>query len=491
MNDFVPRKWQKEAVEQVVTMAQDGAERTLVFGCPGSGKTYLGLLIARELIRRVEKTKYILVITPNLAIKSQWIERAKLMGIDLMAVGDGRQLQQKLLPMGIKGYIVNYQQAINLKRSLRLFCDEHAPVAILDEVHHTAGSTKDRDGNAWGHAVEFALANASFKLPMTGTPFREGDNPIAFVKYNEEGEATAGIRYTYEMAIREGVCRPVEFAFFDGYMDWSSKNGQRMHARFTTQVSQRLSRERLQAALSTDGQFPNRMLAAAHERLLELRAGSGVDAKAGGLVVAMNVEHAQQIADVLTDISGKPPLVVHSTIDDAQDRINAFRDSDDPWMVGISMLSEGVDIPRLRVGVYCSRNRTALYFHQFCGRFTRVQEDRHERSHVFLPRDPEIEAIAIEIEKERYHAIGEEPPRRREGSGQGGHQVSEIEVEGSDGDEVASVVSGVVFDREYQNAHSKEVDDFRRISPDLQFSTARILKLLVDMKVIEPPKKAG
>jgi superfamily II DNA or RNA helicase len=485
---FKPREWQKYGADQCVMIARTNADRALIYACPGSGKTYGGLLIAKELIRLVRKTRHLLVITPNIAIRTQWIERARDMGIELREIADVRVLQQRELPIGVHGFITSYQAAVNMRHSLRTFCEAFRPVVVLDEVHHTAGATDSRDGNAWGHSIEYACAEASFKLCTTGTPFREGNNPIAFVHYNESGEAIANVRYTYEQAIRDGVCRPIEFEFYDGYVEWNRKNGQNMHADFQQQLTKRLSRERLEAALSTDGRFPLRMITAAHEKLSEIRRGTGVDSKAGGLVVAINREHADALADLMTEVVGQRPVVVTHAVDDAQALIDAFRSGDEPWIIGIGMLSEGVDIPRLRVGVYASRIRAALYFHQFCGRFVRVQNDRSERSYVFLPRDPEIEAIAIEIEKEKYHALGEDPPQRGNGHGRGSGRRLGIEVEDSDASAVANVANGVVFSREYKAQHQSAILEFRRKSADYHgYSDIQILKILIDAGAVQPP----
>jgi superfamily II DNA or RNA helicase len=490
--NFKPREWQKHGADQCVALARAGADRALIFACPGSGKTFGGLLIANELFRKLKKTKHLIVITSSLAIKSQWIKRAATLGIELREVTSAADLLQRELPLGVHGFIMHYAQVVNMKRSLRVFCEEHLPIVVLDEVHHTAGSGVDKDGNAWGIAVEYACQHASFKICTTGTPFREGNNPIAFVTYNDAGEATANVRYSYEQAIVDGVCRPIEFVFYDGYVEWRTKSGKHTGADFSAQLSKAKSSERLNAALrlAEDGQFPLRMLEAAHEKLLEVRSGSGVDATAGALAVAMDIPHAEAIADALEGIVGRRPIIVHSKLDDAQDLINEFRTSDEPWIVGISMLSEGVDIPRLRVGVYASHIRTALYFHQFCGRLMRVQESRRERSFVFLPRDPEIEAIAIEIEKERYHALGEEPPVREQGTGSRPGKRGEIEVISSDAERVTSVFNGIEFPQNYLSEHAEAVSEFRKKNPtEKDRPDVEILKWMIDLGVIASPSR--
>ncbi len=487
-----PREWQSRGADECVSRHEAGADRALVYACPGSGKTYGSLHIAKSLIHRCRRTSELIVITPNLAIRTQWVATARELGIALEEITDGAALRQNRINMGEPhGFVLGYQQAIRLKHSLRTFCETTHPVVILDEVHHTAGRRADRDGNAWGHAVEYAFQHASFKLPTTGTPFREGDDPIAFVQYNEAGEAQASVRYPYGDAIADGVCRQVEFEFFDGYVQWRTRGGRQITADFSKKLSQKLQRERLESALSTEGEFPVTMLTAAHEKLLEIRTGAGAaDADAAGLVVAIDVDHAQQLADLLEEITGEKPVVVHSRLDEAQDLISGFRSGSAKWIIGISMISEGVDIPRLRVGVYATRVRTALYFHQFVGRFTRVQESRDERSFVFLPRDAEIEAIAIEIEKERYHAIGQEPPprrRRRPGTGTNGDTVEVID---SESELVASATGGVSFPVEFQRKHGSLIRRFRSENPFFSsWSDAAILQVHVATKAIEPPRE--
>ncbi len=74
------------------------------------------------------------------------------------------------------------------------------------------------------------------------------------------------------------------------------------------------------------------------------------------------------------------------------------------------MVSEGVDIPRLRVGVYATTARTELFFRQVVGRFIRRSPaPRHQMSHLFLPSDLTLKVLAGRIEEERNHAIELKP----------------------------------------------------------------------------------
>src|SRR6202000_2224031 len=83
---------------------------------------------------------------------------------------------------------------------------------------------------------------------------------------------------------------------------------------------------------------------------------------------------------------------------------SAFADSDDRWMVAVRMVSEGVDIPRLAVGIYAASVSTALFFAQAIGRFVRARR-RGETASVFLPSVPVLLSYAAELEAERDHVL--------------------------------------------------------------------------------------
>lgn len=74
-------------------------------------------------------------------------------------------------------------------------------------------------------------------------------------------------------------------------------------------------------------------------------------------------------------------------------------------MVAVRMVSEGVDVPRLAVGVYATATSTPLFFAQAVGRFVRSRR-RGEVATVFLPTVPVLLAHAATLEKQRDHVLG-------------------------------------------------------------------------------------
>jgi hypothetical protein len=224
--------------------------------------------------------------------------------------------------------------------------------------------------------------------------------------------AVADLSYGYADAVRDRICRPVTFVPYDGVLQWRSGEDL-VESSFADALTGREAGRRYRTAISVelaDG-LP-RILAAAHERLEEVRAGGHRDA--GGLVIAADGEHARAVAKVLHGVTGHKPTVVLHTEARAAEKLQTFTRSSDRWIVAVNMVSEGVDIPRLRVGVYATAAKTPLIFRQIVGRFVRTIPGRPlDRSWLFLPADPVLRAHASEVERELRHVLrppGEEDP---------------------------------------------------------------------------------
>src|SRR5699024_1227133 len=102
----------------------------------------------------------------------------------------------------------------------------------------------------------------------------------------------------------------------------------------------------------------------AHRDLLSMRVEIP---DAGGLIVAKDRSHAKKIARLLKSITGVSAPVVVSAEDEggtnvgARQAIERFRSSRDPWIIAVKMIAEGVDIPRLMVGVYATNVSTSMF----------------------------------------------------------------------------------------------------------------------------------
>jgi superfamily II DNA or RNA helicase len=197
------------------------------------------------------------------------------------------------------------------------------------------------------------------------------------------------------------VVRPVIFLSYSGSMRWRTKAGDEISARLGEPLTKDITAQAWRTALDPNGEWIPSVLAAADRRLTEVRRAIP---DAGAMVIATDQTDARAYAGHLARITGKSPTIVLSDDDGASDRIDEFSASDSRWLVAVRMVSEGVDVPRLAVGVYATSTATPLFFAQAVGRFVRARR-RGETASVFLPSVPQLLALANTLELERDHAL--------------------------------------------------------------------------------------
>ena len=366
----------------------------LLSAAPGAGKTIPSLVFARRLldagiVRRVH------VLCPTTPLTHQWAEAAGRLGVQLAP--DATELTP---PRDFHGVVATYARAASSAARWASQCGADTLV-IADEAHHLGEEL------AWGEGFARAFGATRRWLLLSGTPFRSDQSAIAGVRY-EDGVAVPDVSYTYADAVRDGICRPVVFIPYDGMLSWQSGDDV-VESSFDTVLSTREAGRRYRTAISTDlADGLPRILRAADERLDEVRAQGHKDA--GGLVVTADAEHARRVGAVLAQVTGRAPTIVLHTDPRAAVKLRAFGTSRERWIVAVNMVSEGVDIPRLRVGVYASAAKTPLIFRQIVGRFVRTLGGRPaEHSYLFLPADGLLRAHAADVETELRHVLA--PPR--------------------------------------------------------------------------------
>jgi superfamily II DNA or RNA helicase len=276
-------------------------------------------------------------------------------------------------------------------------------LVVADEVHHLG------DELAWGEGFSRAFEKAGRTLLLSGTPFRSDDAPIPGVRYDPDGFAIPDVAYSYAESIADGACRRVVFVPFDGTLVWRSGENT-IESSFEEAVSSRERGRRYRTAIAAD--LPEglpRILRQADRQLSRVRASGHPDA--GGLVVAADSAHARVVALALAEISGEAPTVVLHQDSGAHERLRGFAGGRSRWIVAVNMVSEGVDIPRLRVGVYATTAKTAMIFRQIVGRFVRTGSGSGDESWLFLPAEPVLRAHAAKIEEELHRVA-------RRGSGE-------------------------------------------------------------------------
>ncbi|WP_426595097.1 DEAD/DEAH box helicase [Cellulomonas sp. McL0617] len=398
------RAWQAEALEQYrVANPRD----FLAVATPGAGKTTFALRIATELLE-ARVVRRVTVVAPTEHLKRQWADAAARVGITLdpnFSNAQGRHGH------GFDGVAVTYAQVASKPMLHAARTTTEPTLVILDEVHHGG------DALSWGDAVREAFDGATRRLALTGTPFRSDTAAIPFVRYDRGGDgirrSAADYTYGYGDALRDHVVRPVIFLSYSGSMRWRTKAGDEISARLGEALTKDMTAQAWRTALDPDGEWITSVLAAADRRLTEVRR---TVPDAGAMVIATDQTDARAYAGHLARLTGKAPTVVLSDDDGASDRIDEFSSGTSRWMVAVRMVSEGVDVPRLAVGVYATSTATPLFFAQAVGRFVRARR-RGETASVFLPSVPQLLALAGTLELERDHAL--DRPKTAEELGEG------------------------------------------------------------------------
>lgn len=392
--DIEYRTWQNEMYEE---FKQYRDKWYTLVATPGSGKTIAMLRCAAYSIREAKEADFLIIVAPTDALKEQWKRKAReLYGLQLQAQFNGYAHSD------MDGIVVTYQQLSGPvgRHSIRMLHRLHKCFVILDEPHHMA------DQKAWGDGAKDAFEYSTRGILGTGTPFRSDDYAIPFVTYDAASrEMVTQYEYLYQDGLIDYVVRELFFRKTDADATWYSYKDEIVTASFYDKVDDRQAQERLNTAIAPDSDFVRRILKQSYEELVRIRQTRQPNAAL--LIIAKNTQHLDAIAQVFEQVNGIP-LVTVSSREGHGDKsdIEEFSKSDAPAIGAVDMISEGVDIPRLRSLVYLTNVTSPLYFYQAIGRVVRTEKGQElENGYVYLPSDERLLALAHEIKKRRNHVL--------------------------------------------------------------------------------------
>ena len=408
------RNWQTEALQKALKwLLDDAVDRHFVINAaPGAGKTIAACAIAEELLQRGEIDR-VITIAPRAEVVNQWAGDFQRVTGRFMSKVTGADGDVNTLGIDV---CATWSAVQGLQDAFQAVCDQTNTLVICDEHHHAAVEA------AWGDSAGSAFANAKHVLVLTGTPIRSDGEKSVWLAYDNAGaidQPDEGIyTLTYGRAVDLGYCRPVTFHRHEGRftVDLDSGEAVEIDSHNPAVLSKTLRRvPGLQSALDfyrlactpqyeIDGVTP--LIIGYQATMLEWGAKKLDDLRlrmpnAGGLVIAPNIEMAEYMAMLIEKIEGEAPMLVHSQLGNPEARIKAFRSTDKRWIVSVAMISEGVDIKRLRVLVHLPNSLTELAFRQAIGRVVRTAgPDDDTRAYVVMPSTGIFEAFARRIERE-------------------------------------------------------------------------------------------
>ena len=427
MAEIQLRPWQAEAIKKALKCYRDKIHKVfLIDAAPGAGKTLCSSVLAKNLIED-DSIERVIVIAPRKEVVDQWSEDFRIATGRTMTKVVGADADFSEYGLDI---CATWQSLGKLRDGIRKICKREKTLVICDEHHHAAAES------IWGKGADDAFDLAKYILILSGTPVRsDGKEPIWF-EYNPEGEinhpSDATYKLTYGEAVELNYCRPISFHRHEGkfHVKLEGSDPISVSGAEGVKIEGELKRIKgLQEALDyyklactpqykTDGKTPNpqsyqtTMLEWGIDKLHNIRERMP---NAGGLVIAPNIEVAEYMAKILEELDDEKPMLVHSNIANPEAKIKAFRNSTKRWIVSVAMVSEGVDIKRLRVLVFLPNAQTELFFRQAMGRVVRtIDVEDDTRAYVVMPTHKIFDVYARRVEDEMPPAYGAEPQENKE-----------------------------------------------------------------------------
>ncbi|HAF76749.1 MAG TPA: RNA helicase [Maribacter sp.] len=410
------RQWQEKCKQKALNWYEKN-KHFLINAAPASGKTIAACVIANDLIERGLIDR-VIIIAPRTKVLEQWCDdfydiTGRYIGKVTSRDGDLENFDTDVC--------ATWAAIQGMQDAIQAMCKSSRVLTICDEHHHAAVEA------TWGRSAYSGFADAKFALILTGTPIRSDGSESTWLAYDdcgaiahpEEGTYTL----TYGEAVTLGYCRPATFHRHVGRFNVKLDNQEIVVASHEeTEIPNELNRHPgLQTALNffrlarkplyqadnttpIEGNYQQTMIEDASAKLTEIRNRLP---NAGGLVIAPDIEMAKYFVKVIEKVEGEKPMIVHSFVSSPDQKIAQFRRSDKRWLVSVAMVSEGVDIPRLRVLAYLPNSQTELSFRQAMGRVVRSYGPKDDSyAYVVMPSFDMFDRYASRVE-------GELPPTHR------------------------------------------------------------------------------
>jgi len=351
---------------------------------PGAGKTRMAAELASRLLEQ-DRIDLVLCFAPS----CQVVEGFR----STFAAVLGKRLDGQI---GAVGAAFTYQAMEYRDEGFWQLLDDYRVLVVFDEIHHCAGHDPMLS-NAWGQQILHRIQDrAALTLALSGTPWRSDDRAIALARYSTpEGHLICDYRYGLKDAITDGVCRSPRIVLLDNQ---KVKLTEGLDADGTVRLFPSIAKLLGESPVTYEellrhDEVINQLLDLGCSKLDELRQ---IKLDAAGLVVATDIEHAQQIARALNAM-GEGCCIVTNKTPDVQQVINTFRQSACRWIVAVGMISEGTDIPRLQVCCYLSRIRTELHYRQVLGRVLRRTGESDDQAWLFMLAEETLQRFAERI----------------------------------------------------------------------------------------------
>ena len=421
--------WQKEFAISLSNRYCSSDNKFLLHACVGSGKTFASAYAISQILStssnlisadfefpnnnsQIETNSNVMIycVAPQAEVKKSFSDEFQKFGYNLI-----HDKSEAAIYNNSRGMATTYQSVCHNYESFKAVIQQHKirkekSIVILDEIHHLGNNT------SWGEAIKDAFSDADFILMLTGTPFRHDKATIPFAKYLETGidkKIALKVDYSYNLAkgIENKIVCPISFRGSNAVIkDISCSDSYQ---------NEYISTEDLNIVTRGDSDFTISLLNDANEQLENIRNYCNMP-NAGALVLAKDITECEKIYEYLKTKYGEKDVEIivskrsqdgndNSDDNDSINKITDFKRSNKKWLVSVKMISEGINIPRLRVCVYLSDVKTRLFFEQVVGRIVRARMDKKlgviDMAYFFYPKHEELYKHATEISDEFEHIL--------------------------------------------------------------------------------------
>lgn len=424
------REWQQAAFNRMMEVAREGKREFLCVAGVGSGKT----IFAGYAFNFFKSKNYfdsVVIISPTENIKRNW---AKTIEVAFRIKIDHSYSFKHAWPRDCHGISITFQ-SLNQPNVelLKRYVNERTMI-IVDEVHH-AGNER-----SWGESIQQLGELAGYRLLLSGTPDRADNSPIPFVTYHHDEKTDSwklqsNYSYGYAQAVDDKVVCPVIFQRNMAEVQTFSGSDRLEYEQGYTDKARRLFNQILTVDLKGEKEKKSwvyQTFEKANEKLNEIN-----DRRNGnyaGLIVCNSIQDAENLYEQIYQNFGSDFVEIVTSKNRVGDlassqKIERFTYSKQSWIISINMISEGVDIPRIRCIVYASNVTTPVRFTQVMGRG--VRNPNHEKNnsdvcYFYLPDYAPLIRNAEGVEQELAHVYKkiEEEEKERSEREQNGVQFS-------------------------------------------------------------------
>jgi superfamily II DNA or RNA helicase len=411
------RSWQSECLETFNEhRLHDETGRFVFEACPGAGKSLMAATLAWEMLNNEEMPiHFVLVIVPWKSIQGdvnggmiKTFDRRGLSVRDRFFVRGARIVQQPV-PTQLDAVVTTYAEVMNEETvdTLRMWKSRGLRFAVVfDEVHHA-----NESNGSWGEYAEQIDDLCDYTVVMSGTYFRTDGHKIKFVDYNDNGAAEPHYQYSYTSGVRDQYVRPCAFSYTNVELQCIGEDGRETHDLFEMPAGDKRIGKVMREVFDPEGDCVRRMIHQVDEDLKWQRRKFGNAACLftcrPGRNDSSSDKHVHQIAQKIRQYTGRECTVVTHKDRNAAGKIDAFRNGSGEYLVAVNMISEGVDIPRIRSVAMMRYISSEMMFRQIVGRSLRwiTGEDDGTAAKIYLPKFRQMHEFALNMEGESLQGV--------------------------------------------------------------------------------------